>query len=85
MKWQRKAVHKQHVLFKDKSDPSKIIKPRLDILRRQRTNIREANKKHDKSDTAIQYIFWSHCCVFCKIQIRMETCLLCLLDDDTNR
>ena len=50
MIWQREAVHKQHVLFKDKCDPSKIIKPRLDSLRRQRRKSRKANKKHDKSD-----------------------------------
>ena len=62
MIWQREAVHKQHVLFKDKSDPSKIIKTRLDTLWRQRRKIRKANKKHDKSDTPKQYSFCSQCC-----------------------
>ena len=56
MMWQREAVYKQHVLFKEKSDPSKIIKTRLDTLRRQR---RKVNKKQDKSDALKQYIFWS--------------------------
>lgn len=41
MIWQREAVHKQQVLFKDKSDPSKIIKPSLDTLWRQRRNDRK--------------------------------------------
>ena len=64
--WQREAVHKQHVLIKDKSDPIKIIKPRLDTLRRQRRKSRKANKKHDKSDAQKQYIFCSQCCVIVK-------------------
>ena len=50
----------------DKSDPSKIIKTRLDTLQKQRRKCGKANKKHDKSDAPKQYIFWSQRCVIVK-------------------